>query len=1014
VSDPSNTVDRVFTARVAPLQIVSPPVELSVFFELPGAHVGTPYSAAIRAAGSNPPYSFGVSPFTPVPVGLTLTPAGLLTGTPEQVGQYTIVPVVTDALGNQFAGTALSLVVTDVGVPAPLVAASTTAFALPAASIGLPYVEGVLNRAIRGGVAPFSWAVDAGSTLPPGLTVLPGGNGVPDILGGVPSTAGTHLFSLRVQDSAGQTLTVPVSLNVSPLVVTPDVVPPGRVGTPYSVRFTPSGGTAPYTMALSTTSDLPPGLLFDSGGLLDGTPALAGNFNVVVTVTDSAGRVFNNGYPITIDNAAGEAPALNLAPEAIQVYYEQGAPAPGPRTISIATTSGALTFGAVVSGIPGAVLSQSGGTTSTSVNLTIDPSIDVGTYTGFIGAAAPDAVNRYDIAPVTVTIAPPPPCTYALSRSTIIILAAGGTGSVNVTTAAHCAWTAVASHAWIKFTTRSDDTGPALIRFRVDGNPTPTQRDGTITVNGQVLAITQYGTECSFAITPSSLTATAAGGPADVMVSSSAATCPWSASGLNATPGAGAGGGIKVTVTVPPNDLPAPRMLTATIAGQTFTVNQSGIDCTFSLSPYDAAFTAGGGEGAVQVTTTPGCSYDTTLGPSWISVTSGAAGTGPGLLAFVVEPNSTTASRSGSLTIGGQTFQVNQDGLTCNVTIDTAGLGSPYGPSGVTGAIAVSANSAGCEWSASSNAGWAAVSPQSGSGTGTVLVTIASNASSTTSRSAQLTINGRIVPILQLGTTCEYSLLSSSGSAPAAGGSGAVGVVTSGVCSWSSASNAPAWLSITSSDTAGRGDVQFVAQPNTASTPRIGTLTVAGLTYTLTQAAAPCSYTLALTNVSVASTGASDAFSFTGASGCTPVAVSYASWISVATSFTGTSGTVTYSVAPSPFTTNRVGTIHIGEATFTVTQIGAACGYRLHAYGALFSRAGGDGNVFGSPTALGCVPGTGTTQPSMITLGPLTGPITNIFTQGFTVSPFHSLTTGVRIGHITFGGQIFTVKQSSW
>jgi len=53
--------------------------------------------------------------------------------------------------------------------------------------------------------------------------------------------------------------------------------------------------------------------------------------------------------------------------------------------------------------------------------------------------------------------------------------------------------------------------------------------------------------------------------------------------------------------------------------------------------------------------------------------------------------------------------------------------------------------------------------------------------------------------------------------------------------------------------------------------------------------------------------------------------------------------------------------------------------------------------------------------PSIVTLGGLSGPVLNIFTQVYTVTPFTgSLTPVTRKARITFGGQIFTVKQSSW
>jgi len=51
---------------------------------------------------------------------------------------------------------------------------------------------------------------------------------------------------------------------------------------------------------------------------------------------------------------------------------------------------------------------------------------------------------------------------------------------------------------------------------------------------------------------------------------------------------------------------------------------------------------------------------DPTSNATWIGVTSGASGTGAGPVQFSVEANATGAARSGTITIGGQVFTVNQ------------------------------------------------------------------------------------------------------------------------------------------------------------------------------------------------------------------------------------------------------------------------------------------------------------------------------------------------------------------
>jgi hypothetical protein len=252
--------------------------------------------------------------------------------------------------------------------------------------------------------------------------------------------------------------------------------------------------------------------------------------------------------------------------------------------------------------------------------------------------------------------------------------------------------------------------------------------------------------------------ATSSGGNATVTITASDALCPWTASSvdLSVAPAGGSGNG-SVIVTVPPNTAPSPRTLTASIAGHAFGVTQGGIDCIVSLSPYAASVPVGGTTGSVEITTPPGCSYGTVLGPSWISVTSGASGSGPGTLVYSVDPNSTTLTRSGTLTIGGQSFVVNQAPQPCSVTVDTTGLGSPYGTGVSNGTIDVATNGANCGWSASSSVPWAAISPSSAAGNGSVSVLISANGS-TVARSGALTVAGQTINISQSGLACTYAL----------------------------------------------------------------------------------------------------------------------------------------------------------------------------------------------------------------------------------------------------------------
>jgi len=90
------------------------------------------------------------------------------------------------------------------------------------------------------------------------------------------------------------------------------------------------------------------------------------------------------------------------------------------------------------------------------------------------------------------------------------------------------------------------------------------------------------------------------------------------------------------------------------------TTGSQGQVCTFSLSGSGQSFSAPGGTGNVSVNTSSGCAWSATSSESWLTVVSGASGTGTGVVVYLVAANITGQARAASLSIGGQTFTVNQ------------------------------------------------------------------------------------------------------------------------------------------------------------------------------------------------------------------------------------------------------------------------------------------------------------------------------------------------------------------
>jgi hypothetical protein len=84
--------------------------------------------------------------------------------------------------------------------------------------------------------------------------------------------------------------------------------------------------------------------------------------------------------------------------------------------------------------------------------------------------------------------------------------------------------------------------------------------------------------------------------------------------------------------------------------------------CSYSISPTSASYAAAGGSGTVTVTAGAGCAWTASSNASFITVTGGASGAGSGTVSYSVAANGGTTSRTGTLTIAGQTFTVSQAG----------------------------------------------------------------------------------------------------------------------------------------------------------------------------------------------------------------------------------------------------------------------------------------------------------------------------------------------------------------
>ncbi len=257
--------------------------------------------------------------------------------------------------------------------------------------------------------------------------------------------------------------------------------------------------------------------------------------------------------------------------------------------------------------------------------------------------------------------------------------------------------------------------------------------------------------------------------------------------------------------------------------------------CALSISPGGTSIAAGGGMSSFQVTSTGTCGWTATSNAPWITVKSGASGSGNETVAFTAAAN-TGAQRNGIITVAGaggttENFSVSQDEACLGITLNPTSANVPA--FNAFGSIAVTAS--GCSWAATSNEPWITItSGASGSGSGTVGYTVQNN--SGPERSGTISVSDETFTVTQE-SGCNFYFTPTEQGVSGAGGTNTFDIFTGAACSWSVANDIP-WITIVSG-TSGTGDatVSYEAAANPGP-PRTGTMTINGETFRVNQGGA--------------------------------------------------------------------------------------------------------------------------------------------------------------------------------
>jgi gliding motility-associated-like protein len=411
------STSRAYTVSIAQASItVTPPV-------LPGPVYGIPYNQSLSSSGGTAPYSYALTSGA-LPTGLSLSSAGVFSGTAATIGSYPITVTVTDATlstKNQNYG----LVVAS---PALTIGPAT----LPDAVLGTVYTQVISTT---GGIAPYTYSVSTG-ILPSGISLSSGGT-----LSGTPTAFGAFGFTITSNDASSAVGTKVYSLNIAQadISITPANLPNPVLGTAYSQAINSSGGTSPYTYAI-TAGALPSGLSLSSNGTFSGTATATGSYTFTVKSTDALSS--SKAAPYTIIVAA---PTIALVPAALPggtvgTVYSQSLTASGgtaPYLYSI--NAGALPAGislssaGILSGSPTAGGSSSFTVQATDATGGLGPYsanknyvLDIGYKTQGITFSAAATVNYgdADFAPAATSDSGLP-VSYSTSDASIAVIVAG-------------------------------------------------------------------------------------------------------------------------------------------------------------------------------------------------------------------------------------------------------------------------------------------------------------------------------------------------------------------------------------------------------------------------------------------------------------------------------------------------------------------------------------------------------------------------------------------------------------
>jgi hypothetical protein len=540
---------------------------------------GTAFSQTFTQTGG-----FGATTFSTasaLPAGLSLSSAGVLSGTPTQTGSFPIVVVATDANGCTGTGAPYTLVIgcQTITVTNPGVTTGTA---------GTVFSQTFTQTGAIGG-ATFTTA----SPLPAGLTLSAGG-----LLSGTPTQTGSFPIVVTVTDGNGCTgtgATYTLVIGCQTITVTNPVTNSGTAGTPFSQTFTQSGAIGGATF--STASPLPAGLALSTGGVLSGTPTQTGSFPIVVTVTDGNGCTGTGAtYTLTIGCQTISVTNPVTTTGTIQVPFSQ--------TFTQTGAIGGATFSLNSGSLPAGLTLSAAGVLSGTPAVTGSFPITVKVTDGN-GCTGVGATYTLVISCQTITVTNPVNNTGTVSAPfSETFTQTGANGTATFTTASTLpAGLTLSSAGVLSGTPMQQGTFNIVVTVTDSNGCTGTGATYPLIISCQTITVGNPATTSSPAGTPLSInfTQTGAIGTATFTTSSTLpAGLTLAANGtLSGTPSGSGAFPIAVTVTDSNGCTGTNPPYTLTITCPTITVTNPGVSTGTVGVAFSQTFTQIGGQGTI-------------------------------------------------------------------------------------------------------------------------------------------------------------------------------------------------------------------------------------------------------------------------------------------------------------------------------------------------------------------------------------------------------------------------------